>query len=77
MTQRTILEEIRHVRHLISEEIGHDPRRIADYYASLQSDLKDRIINRSGESTTDRTIRSEGEAKRSLSARSEAETALR
>ena len=53
MTQRTILEEIRHVRHLISEEIGHDPRRIADYYASLQADLKSRVINRSGETVAD------------------------
>ncbi len=61
MTQRTILEEIRHVRHLISEEIGHDPRRIANDDASLQADLKDRIINSSGESTTNRTIRCEEE----------------
>ena len=51
MTQRTILDEIRHVRHAISEEIGHDPRRIVNYYASLQADLQARIINRSGEST--------------------------
>jgi hypothetical protein len=51
MTPRTILEEIRHVRHAISGEIGHDPRRIVDYYASLQADLKARLINRSGEST--------------------------
>ena len=55
MTQRTILEEIRHDRRLISEEIGHDPRRIADYYASLQADLKSRVINRSGESVADRS----------------------
>ncbi len=56
MTQRTILEEIRHVRHVISEEIEHDPRRIADYYASLQADLKSRVINRSGESVADPSI---------------------
>ena len=55
MTQRTILEEIRHVRHVISEELGHDPRRIADYYASLQAELKSRVINRSGESIADRS----------------------
>ncbi len=51
MTQRTILEEIRYVRHAISEEIGHDPRRIAGYYANLQAELKARLVNRSGEST--------------------------
>jgi len=56
MTKRTILEEIRSVRHAISEEIGHDPRRITDYYAKIQADLKDRIIDRSGESENDQTL---------------------
>jgi hypothetical protein len=49
MTKRTILEEIRVVRHAISEEIGHDPRRITEYYSSIQAQLKDRIVNRGGE----------------------------
>jgi len=59
MTQRTILEEIRHIRHVISEEIGHDPRRIAEYYASLQADLKSRVINRGGEITAARSSNAE------------------
>jgi len=63
MTKRTILEEIRNVRHAISEEIGHDPRRITDYYAKIQEDLKDRIINRSGESKSNRAVRCAAEAK--------------
>jgi len=63
MTKRTILEEIRNVRHAISEEIGHDPRRITDYYARIQADLKNRIINRSGESKFDQTVRCAVEAK--------------
>ena len=56
MTTRPILEEIRRVRHAISEEIGHDPHRITDYYAGIQADLKDRIVNRGGESKTNRPI---------------------
>lgn len=62
MTTRTILEEIRRVRHAISEEIGHDPHRITDYYAAIQADLKDRIVNRGGESKTEQNIRCNGSA---------------
>jgi len=46
MSKRTILEEIRHVRHEISEKIHHDPQQINDYYHQIQQDLKHRIINR-------------------------------
>jgi hypothetical protein len=49
MSKRTILEEIRHVRHEISEKIHHDPQQINDYYHQIQQDLKHRIINRSGQ----------------------------
>lgn len=62
MTTRTILAEIRRVRHAISEEIGHDPHRITDYYARIQADLKGRIVNRGGESKTERNIRCNGAA---------------
>lgn len=40
-----ILDEIRRVRHEMSAEIGHDPRRIADYYAELSAKYSDRIVN--------------------------------
>ena len=30
------LAHIRRVRHEISEEFGHDPRRLVDYYIGLQ-----------------------------------------
>jgi len=30
------LERIRRVRHEISEEFGHDPRRLVEYYIELQ-----------------------------------------
>ena len=49
MTDEPLLDEIRRVRHMISERIGHDPQRIAEYYAQLQRQYSDRIVNLSGE----------------------------
>lgn len=40
-----ILDEIRRVRHEMSAEIGHDPRRIVDYYAELSAKYSDRLVN--------------------------------
>lgn len=33
------LDRIREVRHQISAEFGHDPRRLLDYYAQLEKEL--------------------------------------
>lgn len=38
------LERIRRVRHEISEEFGHDPRRLIDYYIALQESHADRLL---------------------------------
>ena len=40
-----ILDEIRRVRHEMSAEIGHDPRRILAYYAALSARCRDRLVN--------------------------------
>lgn len=45
MTTPSILEEIRRVRHEMSAAIGHDPKRIVDYFASIQTQNVDRVIN--------------------------------
>jgi hypothetical protein len=45
MTTPPILEEVRRVRHAISAEVGHDPRRLREYYASIQNSLRSRTIN--------------------------------
>jgi hypothetical protein len=45
MTTPPILQEIRRVRQEISAEIGHDPKRIREYYAALQASVKSRTIN--------------------------------
>ena len=54
---QTILDEIRRVRHVISKEIGHDPRRITEYYANLQRALGKQVVNLSGESESGRTTK--------------------
>ena len=38
------LERIRRVRHEISEEFGHDPHRLVEYYIELQSTHAHRLI---------------------------------
>ena len=50
-----ILEEIRRVRHEISAQIGHDPRRIVEYYAELQRTVSARTVNLSGEHPVETT----------------------
>ena len=39
------IDEIRRVRHEMSTEYGHDPRRILEYFASIQARVKDRLAN--------------------------------
>jgi len=38
-----VIEEIRGIRRQISEECGHDPRRLADRYRKKQADYADRL----------------------------------
>jgi len=38
------LAQIRRVRHEISEECGHDPNRLVDYYIALQNSHADRLL---------------------------------
>jgi len=55
MTTPPILEEIRRVRHAISAEIGHDPKRILEYYAALQDSVKSRTVNLADQGVAGRT----------------------
>ncbi len=61
MTHEPLLDEIRRVRHEISAEIGHDPRKIAAYYAELQRQYQGRVVDLSGEvvATTHETVPSD------------------
>jgi hypothetical protein len=35
-----IIREVRRIRHLISQECGHDVRKIAEYYRTYEEELK-------------------------------------
>jgi hypothetical protein len=39
------ITRIREARHRISEECGHDPQRIVEYYVKLQKKYQARITN--------------------------------
>jgi hypothetical protein len=39
------LERIRKARWQISEECGHDPKRLVEYYMKLQERHKDRLVH--------------------------------
>lgn len=39
------LEAIRKVRHEISAEMGHDPKRLLEYYRHLEAEYADRLVH--------------------------------
>jgi len=39
------LEEIRRVRHEISEELEHDPKRLVEYFRKLEREYEDRLVH--------------------------------
>ncbi len=41
MKDNSTISRIRQVRHLISEEAGHDPKTLVQYYIRLQNKRKD------------------------------------
>lgn len=41
MKDNPTISRIRQVRHLISEEVGHDPKTLVQYYIHLQNKKKD------------------------------------
>ena len=40
------IDEIREVRHKISERFGHDTKAILDHYKSLEAEYSDRMISK-------------------------------
>ena len=41
------VEKIREIRHKISEECGHDPKKLVKHYIDLQKKYKNRLIRKS------------------------------
>jgi hypothetical protein len=44
MKEDEAIEQIREVRHQISEECGHDPRKMVEYYKELQKQHEERLF---------------------------------
>ena len=40
-----VIDEIREVRHRISERFGHEPGQLVAYYLELQEQYRDRLID--------------------------------
>ena len=40
-----VIDEIREVRHRISERCAHDPTQLVQYYMKLQEQYRDRLID--------------------------------
>jgi len=40
-----VIDEIRALRHRISERFGHDPAQLVAYYLELQQQYRDRLID--------------------------------
>lgn len=43
--QITLLEEIRRVRHKISAEVGHDSKKLLEYYRMFEAGYADRLVH--------------------------------
>ena len=39
-----VIDEVRAVRHRISEQVEHDPARLVEYYLRLQEQYRDRLL---------------------------------
>ena len=46
------IDEVREVRHQISERFGHDPARLVEYYIELQEQYADRLLRPGDTKTT-------------------------
>jgi hypothetical protein len=40
-----VIDEIREVRHRISERLNHDPAQLVAYYMKLQEQHRDRLVD--------------------------------
>ena len=48
-----IIDEIRRVRHEMSERIGHDPKRLPELFRELRSRVKNRIVSHGSDQKAD------------------------
>lgn len=46
-----VIDEVRKVRHQISERFGHDPSKLVAYYMEMQKQYEDRLMTTERERT--------------------------
>ncbi len=51
MTRDPAIEAVRDARRQISESVGHDPHRLVEYYRQKQADHKERLTDRTNQTT--------------------------
>jgi len=49
------IDEVREIRHRISERFGHDPERLVAYYMELQEKHRDRFVGASHKAQEERS----------------------
>ena len=47
--EKGALRQVRAARHRISEQFGHDPRKLVEHYIKMQTQYQDRLIEESEE----------------------------
>ena len=47
MKDDPVIAAVREARHRISEAVGHDPRKLVEYYRQLQERHRDRLVSAS------------------------------
>ena len=61
MKDASVLQYIREVRHRISQECDHDPKKLVEYYMRLQERHKERLlkVSKSTDQANEPTLSSE------------------
>jgi hypothetical protein len=59
MKKDIAIEEIREVRHRISERFGHDTKALLDHYRELEKKYKDRMVTDTSEQQHEQPERSQ------------------
>jgi len=57
MKKDPIIDEIRAVRHRISERFGHDTKRLCDHYREMEKRYRDRMLPDRADLTVEKTER--------------------
>jgi hypothetical protein len=51
-----VIDEIRQIRHLISEKCGHDPDQLVAYYLKMQLQYRGRLIGQANQPVAEKSV---------------------